>query len=48
MKKSQVIRRPTRVADIDDFADDMYDSQVANRVERMRIRRWRAVKRQTA
>ena len=47
MKKTHVLRRPMRVADVDDFDDDLYEQQ-ANRAERSRIRRWREIKRQEA
>lgn len=46
MKKSQVLRRPMRVSDIDDLADEAYEYQQVNRAERTRIRRWRELKRQ--
>lgn len=46
MKKSQVLRRPMRVADIDNFDDDLYEGQQINRAERTRIRRERDIRRQ--
>jgi hypothetical protein len=46
MSKSQILRRPTRVSDLDYLDDDMYNEHQVNRAERSRIRREREIKRQ--